>query len=167
MHGSSNIYKQGINVIHHKEILAGALRKIKEKSETGFFDGQSMTSYMADCRWWIEQHECLIIFTRDIGHHACGWWKNPDYERCYHLSISFPGGRNKNSLEKILDGLFGSDKRKVWIEPPYSEFGKSKEVWHYRLFCDPLWQPIIPRGEVYTKEFTEKGWKSYSELNNK
>ena len=26
------------------------------------------------------------------------------------------------------------------------------------------WQPVFPRGEVYSKQFTEKSWKSYSEL---
>lgn len=31
----------------------------------------------------------MLLFTRDIGHHTSGWWKNPDYERCYHLSLSF------------------------------------------------------------------------------
>jgi hypothetical protein len=80
--------------------------------------------------------------------------------------MSFLGGRNKAAIEKILDGLFGQNKKMIWIEPPYSEHGKSKEVWHYRLFCDANWFPIMPRGEVYSKEFTEKGWKSYSEIHS-
>jgi hypothetical protein len=33
------------------------------------------------------------------------------------------------------------------------------------VFCDERWQPILPRGEVYSREFTEKGWKSFSEMN--
>ena len=37
-------------------------------------------------------------------------------------------------------------------------------VYHYRLFCDEGWQPLKPRGEVYTRDFIEKGWKSFSEL---
>lgn len=147
------------------EILLGALQRVKKWASRGEWDGTQPTQYFNDCRWYIEQHECIIIFTRDTGHHSSGWWKNPDYERCWHLSISFPGGRNKIAIEKILDGLFGQDKRKLWIEPPYSQYGKSKEVWHYRLFCDQFWQPIIPRGEVYSKELTEAGWKSYSEVN--
>lgn len=156
-----------MKLISRQEILAGALQKVKSWANTGTFEGRGMTDYFNQASWWIQQYECQIIFTRDVGHHTCGWWKNPDYERCYHLSISFPGGRNKIALEKIIDGLFSSNKKKIWIEPPYSEHGKSKEVWHYRLFCDALWQPIIPRGEVYSKEFTEKGWKSYSEINKK
>lgn len=138
--------------------------RVKSYANRGFFEGDGLSPYFMDCIWWVEQYQCQIIFSRDIGHHTSGWWKNPDYERCYHLSISFPGGKNKNGLEKILDGLFGLGKRKIWIEPPYSRHGKTNEVWHYRLFCDINWQPIIPRGEVYSTEFTEAGWKSYSEV---
>lgn len=154
-----------MKTILRQEILSGALRKVKAYAMTGFFEGDtSIHSYFSNCIWWIEQYQCQIIFTRDVGHHTCGWWKNPDYERCWHLSISFLGGKNKTGLTKIIDGLFGDDKKMIWVEPPYSNYGKSKEVWHYRLFCDQFWQPIIPRGEVYSKEFTEAGWKSYSEV---
>jgi len=142
-----------------------AFERIKKTAAHGFFDGRSKSPYLQNCRWWWEKYECTLIFTRDVGHHSSGWWKNPDYERCYHLSISFPSGKNKSSLNKIIDGLFGANKKMLWIEPPYSQQGKQAEVWHYRLFCDEHWQPIIPRGEVYSKEFTEMGWKSFSELN--
>ncbi len=152
-----------MRTIVRQEILSAALRKVKAVAMYGYFDGQNMTPYFNECRWWIEHFQCQIIFTRDIGYHSSGWWKNPDYERCYHLSISFPGGKNKNGLEKIIDGLFGPDKNKIWVESPYSDIGKSKEVWHYRLFCDEQWLPIIPRGEVYSTQFTERGWKSFSE----
>jgi hypothetical protein len=156
-----------MNTIIYQEVINGALQRVFKKSHTGLYYGNEITPYFESCKWWIMKFECLIIFTRDTGHHTSGWWKNPDYKRCYHLSISFPGGRNKNALEKILDSLFGQNKRKLWIEPPYSDIGKSREVWHYRLFCDEHWQPIIPRGEVYSKELTEAGWKSYSELHQK
>lgn len=142
-----------------------AFERIKKTALQGYFDGESESQYLFNCRWWWEKYECTLIFTRDVGHHTSGWWKNPDYERCWHLSISFPGGKNKNKLNKIIDGLFGSNKNMIWIEPPYSEQGKSAEVWHYRLFCDENWNPIIPRGEVYNTEFTERGWKSFSEVN--
>jgi hypothetical protein len=32
------------------------------------------------------------------------------------------------------------------------------------LFCDAQWQPILPRKEVYTREFTEAGWRSASQV---
>lgn len=156
-----------MKTILKEEILTGALQRVKKWAMRGEYHGQGITAYMQDCMWFIDKYECMITFTRDVGHHTSGWWKNPDYERCYHLSISFRGGRNKNAIEKILDGLFWHDKKKIWIEPPYSEFGKSREVWHYRLFCDQFWQPIKPRGEVYNTEFTEAGWKTYSEVQSK
>ena len=131
----------------------------------GLWQGDDMDEYFMSCRWWIEKYECTVIFMRESGYHSGGWWKNPDYERCWHLSISFPGGKNENKLNKILEGLFGSNKKLLWVEPPYSKEGKSNDVWHYRLFCDENWKAIIPRGEVYNTHFTEQGWKSFSEVN--
>lgn len=158
-----------MNVIQPNEILSGVLRRVKYAASLGLFDGTSnpmMSNYVMNCcSWYLQAYDCSMIFTRDVGHHSGGWWKNPEYERCWHLSISFRGGNNRKALEKILDGLFGEHKRKTWCEPPYSDACKRNDVWHYRLFADENWQPIIPRGEVYSKEFTENGWKSYSELN--
>ncbi len=112
-----------------------------------------------------------IIFTRDAGHHSSGWWKNPDYERCWHLSISFlgmPGAIpvpfEKAEAERIAQGFFGDHARWCWVERPYSPEGKARDVWHYRLFCDPSWAPIQPRGEVYSKEATPADWRSFSEI---
>jgi hypothetical protein len=157
-----------MRTILREEIITGALQRIKKQCLTGYFDGNTLTDYFENCRWYLMQYDCMLIFTRDIGHHTSGWFKNPDYERCYHLSLSFRGrSTNKKTVEKILDNLYGEDKRKVWVEPPFSEVGKSHGVYHYRLFCNEFWIPIIPRGEVYSKEFTEKGWKSYSELHAK
>lgn len=142
--------------------------RIWKTAQHGTFDGLSPDDpYLANCRWWLEDYGCILILTRDVGYHTSGWWKNPDYERCYHLSISFPGGGKRKTVEHILKRLFGDDRRWLWCEPPYSAEGKSAGVWHYRLFCDPAWQPLKPRGEVYTREFTEQGWKSYSELHGK
>lgn len=112
-----------------------------------------------------------LIYTRDIGHHSSGWFKNPDYERCLHLSISFcvnptdaPVPFDKKTGQKIAEAFFEYETRKLWIEPPYSPEGKRADVHHYRLFCDERWNPIIPRGEVYDKTLTEVGWKSFSEI---
>lgn len=88
------------------------------------------------------------------------------YERCYHLSLSFKGGTNKAATDTIITGLFGEDKKMIWIEPAYTDKGKQMNITHYRLFCNQLWQGIMPKGEVYSKEFTEAGWKSYSEVQN-
>jgi len=113
----------------------------------------------------------LLILSFDEGMHSSGWWKNPDYERCWHLSLSFrdpiawePISKNVKATDLWLEAFYGQNRRFVWSESPYSPAGKSNDVWHYRVFCDPAWQPILPRKEVYSREFTEAGWLSFSDL---
>ena len=145
---------------------------LKLKAARIAFDGSQLTAHVLDkCRYYDEGRGVLLLFTRDVGHHACGWWKNPEYERCFHLSLSFKdvesseaAPHNKKLALEWLKLFFGQDRDKLWCEPPYTAVGKKLAVWHYRLFCNPAWEPIKPRGEVYTREFTEAGWKSYSEL---
>lgn len=115
----------------------------------------------------------ILAFTRDEGMHSSGWWKNPDYERCFHLSISFRdpitgalAPKNSRITDDWLDAFYGDAQRYLWAEPPYTKEGKRADVWHYRVFCDPTWSPMLPRGEVYTKDFTERGWLSFSDLKN-
>ncbi len=79
----------------------------------------------------------------------------------------FPVDGIFRKLGHMLEKFFGNNRRLLWCEPPYSKQGKQVEVYHYRLFCDENWQPIMPRGEVYSKQFTELGWKSYSELHSR
>lgn len=123
-------------------------------------------------RYRIDQERvAVIIFTRDAGHHTSGWWKNPDYERCYHLSLSYRARVDGTALEhdrassqKIAQAFFSDDVRQVWIEGPYSPEGRAHGVWHYRLFCDPSWAPTQPRGEVYNRSDTPADWRSFSEI---
>jgi hypothetical protein len=124
--------------------------------------------------WVADDVQNIIIFTRDEGHHSMGMFKNPDYERCFHLSLSFrsdltgkPISKDEKLTKMWVDAFFSpDDQRKLWVESPKSEDGKRNDVWHYRMFCDEHWRGIIPRKEVYTTEFTEIGWKSFSELND-
>ena len=133
------------------------------------------SAYKTFCRGYLPHLGMLFLFSRDEGMHTSGWWKNPDYERCLHLSLSFyetddfgnpgnPRGKNSRLTEKYLHGFFPHNYRWLWCEPPVTNHGKRNGVWHYRLFCDAGWQPIKPRGEVYTREFTEAGWRSYSDV---
>lgn len=145
-------------------LLPDACKRMRYAAIQGVWSGGEQDPYFESCRWLLERYPAICIFTRDTGYHSCGWWKNPLYERCFHLSISFPGGIEKLVVSKIIDGLFGASKKWIWTEPPYSEHGKKAGVWHYRLFCDEDWQPIMPKGEVYSTQFTERGWKSFSEL---
>jgi hypothetical protein len=162
--------------------LESTVVRLKLAAETGLYDGLIATptdrAYFHRCRGicpvgrLADSTMAVLIYTRDHGHHSSGWWKNPDYERCRHLSLSFYDivtGLPRIPLDRKRGGelarmFFGDDTRWVWVEPPYTAEGKLKGVHHYRLFCDVAWQPIKPRGEVYTKDFTEKGWRSFSEI---
>ena len=87
----------------------------------------------------------IACCTRDVGHHACGWWKNPDYERCTHLSISYRNrdgsfaDQDRATSNKLCQLVFGDDASLLWAEPPFSEDGKRRDVWHYRVFADQGW----------------------------
>jgi hypothetical protein len=118
----------------------------------------------------------VVIFTRDTGHHTSGWIKNPDYERCYHLSLSPIQGyitRPDESYGVELDqeitfmwckAFFREHLRLAWSESPKSALGRAHSVWHWRVFANEAWEPIKPHGELYSTELTEKGWKSASEV---
>lgn len=154
-----------MRVLDKHTILFDACKRIKYAATKGLWNGRDHTAYFESCRWLLERFPATVLYTRESGYHSGDWWKNPDYERCWHLSVSFRSGAERKALNDILDNLFGEYKKWLWVEPPYSEQGKSINVWHYRLFCDESWQSIKPRGEVYNTHFTEVGWKSYSELN--
>lgn len=141
----------------------------------GTYDGTTRCfAYLDSCKAiyqdFVTEHQ--LIWTRDFGMHDCGWWKNPDYNQCFHLSLSFQDFKG-NALEhdhKIaedwLELFFGESKRLLWIESPYSEHGKELDIYQYRVFTDCHWQPIMPRKEVYSKDFTPSGWLSYSDRND-
>lgn len=153
----------------------------KLQAARGLYDGrvtQRSKNLIAACTHIFHERRrgvcVVVIFTRDIGHHSSGWWKNPDYERCFHLSLSVktpftlqPLPAEKEAFEELAAAFFGAYTRKCWIEGPYSPEGKASDVWHYRLFCNQSWAPILPRGEVYSREFTEAGWRSFSDIHGR
>jgi len=112
----------------------------------------------------------LLAYTVDDGMHSSGWWKNPEYARCWHLSLSYwyPDGRtaprqNKDTAEWVKL-FFQPNEKWVWSMSAQYDIGKKRGVNHYRLFADEHWQPIKPEGEVYNTLKTEKGWLSWSDL---
>lgn len=159
-------------------IVSPSMDKLARKAKvaaasgaTDYFSSAQDRVYQRRCTHIHVQSETSIVFTRDYGHHSCGWIKNPDFEYCFHLSLAFrdreTGERrpqDKKAAEKWCQLFFGHYRRWLWIESPKSPEGRIADVWHYRLFCDQAWQPIFPRGEVYSTELTEAGWKSWSEL---
>ncbi len=105
-----------------------------------------------------------IVLSFDVGHHACGWWKNADYDRCLHLSLSVNGERKGNGwsyfddpqempanevnewAKLIFEDLHPDALKWLWFEPGY----KGSNMKHLRLFYSKITgQPIMPEGEVY------------------
>ena len=157
---------------HFGKIANRMLREASFGEFEGVMDHRGAT-YLAACTLRDWATGTALIFTRDVGHHTKGWFKNPDYERCLHLSMHpighllvGPGVRelDADTRARWLAAFFHEHVRLAWKESPKTEVGKQIEVEHWRVFCDATWTPILPRGEVYGTEMTEKGWKSSSEL---
>jgi hypothetical protein len=148
---------------------------MKFHAEQGVFTGSQSEvhgRYFQMCRKRHTETGTMLLFTRDSGMHTSGWFKNPDYDRCYHLSLTFWDfalGKQEPYDEKLasawVHAFYGDWTRYIWREG-ISDEAKANGIAscnHYRVMCNPAWQPIIPRKEVYTKEFTEKGWLSFSD----
>lgn len=164
---------------NHDWTKEGVARWLKVESAKWVWNGRDTphgTAYIDHCTAAHVPTGSILILTREDGYHTSGWWKNPDYERCLHLSVSFRDPetgeklpRDKSVTEDWLTLIFGDYRRLIWSEPPCSDEGKKGDMWHYRLFfADPAFTaPILPRGEVYSKEFTEAGWLSFSDMQAK
>lgn len=117
-----------MKVISDEYLRKFDLLVVKNQSEKGIWNGKDITDYFQECRFFIPRFNCTLIFTKETGYHSSGWWKNPDFERCYHLSISFKEGRNESILKKILISVFGNNLKNLLVEAPYSSEGKKNEV---------------------------------------
>ena len=145
---------------------------MEAQAAKGIYNGrmEETGEYLMCCRWFLKKFGALCIYTHDLGMHDCGWWKNPDYNECMHLSLSFRSlllserlPKDNKHTKHIIQLIFREDKKFLWCESPASIGGKRSDVWHYRMFIKNG-KPIMPRSEVYSKKFTEIGWKSFSEL---
>ena len=109
-----------------------------------------------------------LLLTKDKMHHSVGWWRNAEYEFCWHLSISAweraRGKRHPEPEDIPADeerywsfAFFPSDYEKLWHEPggtdprlTPAEKMRHKHFAHLRLFLHPItMEPFIPEGEVY------------------
>jgi len=120
-----------------------------------------------------------LSFSRDRMHHAVGWWRNAEYEYCWHLSVAckvFEGGGQRewadvpfehfphDELRYWATAFYGKDIDKTWTEPGGTDprlTSVEKRIhatmWHVRLFLHPEilnpqgepFHPFIPEGEVY------------------
>lgn len=147
--------------------MANFVKALQQHANSGIWNGRDNSPYYRAAFRVYANSGVSLGLTRDEGHHTSGWFKNPDYERCYHLSIMFRDPETEAPIR------FDFKAAKVWIQlvfPAWQRFiweeGQVSHipVRHYRVFCDAAWKPIVPRGEVYTRDFIEKGWKSWSDV---
>ena len=168
-----------LNLEAHVQRVA---RELRVAARAGAFNGRD------DNAWRVYRQRCtvidvrtgaVLIFTRDEGMHSSGWFKNPEYERCWHLSLSPLAGAmlvgplgeplSTPDLDRALtrrwvSAIFEGELSALWAESPKSPEGIARGVWHWRQFVDPHWRPIVPREEVYSLELTELGWRSASQV---
>jgi hypothetical protein len=74
-----------------------------------------------------------LLFSRDRMHHSVGWWRNAEYEYCWHLSVACkavdypidPDQWNQAPYEPFpepelrywMHAIFPADHMKAWMEP--------------------------------------------------
>src|SRR5262245_33705084 len=138
-------------------ISPAVVQRIRANAHSVVWDGTADTRdqpYFQRCRFVDMATGTQGLFTRDVGAHESGWWRNPDYERCLHLSLSFfdPIAREMRRqrdqrLERLWCRLLFGHKwcHLLWCEPPYSAHGRDLIVVHWRLFCTPQWTPLLPQ----------------------
>ncbi len=81
-----------------------------------------------------------LVFTRDFGNHQFAWLADPAHDRCWHLSIACSDSIERDAW---LRALFGEHVEHLWGQSCVSLYGQQRGVWHWRLFCDENWQPLI------------------------
>ncbi len=70
---------------------------MKRTPEFRTFNGRAPSAYLDMCKSLDSVAGAKLIYTRDVDMHESGWFKNPDYDRCYHPSLSF-GHKLTNEL---------------------------------------------------------------------
>src|SRR4051794_11515663 len=155
------------------EALTAHLRQVATRMRlvadlAGPYDGRQTptnSALIARCRQIDFATGTILICTRDVGHHSSGWLKNPDFEQCEHLSLSFfdPPTQLARPFDRDLaaqwaTAFFGDTLRLAWVESPKTPEGELVGVQHWRVFCGPGWVPLLPRGEMYSTRYTEIGW---------
>lgn len=125
------------------------LIRIKKIAASGINNGSINSDlYRALCSHYFAYSGMLMALTRDDI--TMLQLKDTEYVRCYHAAISFCENKIGNFVPfkhkqawHFFKSLFPNDYEKVWIEPPVSKDGHRLDIFHYRIFCDPQWQPII------------------------
>jgi hypothetical protein len=153
--------------------------RMRRKAEKGWYTGDMRSLQLNSARavvFAVTEPELAVSLSlsRDKMHHSVGWWRNADYEYCWHLSMAtkaiVEGGvpdQGKWSdlpfehfppaeVRYWIHAFFREDVDKLWMEPggtdprlTMDERRAHATMWHARLFLNPLIlnrdaEPFVP-----------------------
>jgi hypothetical protein len=152
------------------------------RTKKGWYTGDTRSLMLYGGRWAGPSRSnprelaISLLLSRDRMHHSVGWWRNAEYEYCWHLSLScctmadfkrveLAGGSLVPVSIEMPDEekrywshlIFGEHVNKAWHEPGGTDPRLTREeklqrryMFHLRVFLNPLtFRPFIPQGEVY------------------
>jgi hypothetical protein len=148
------------------------VRQMRAKARKGWYIGDRPSLERYAARRFARSattNELVVqlLLSRDRMHHSVGWWRNADYECCWHLSLSAipvegswdddKADLPKTEVDHWAQLVFGEWTRWLWHEPggtdPHlspEERWRNRAIQHLRLFIDyATLEPIWPQGEVY------------------
>src|SRR6478735_9787374 len=107
-----------------EEEMHRVVDEMRSVARGGVFRGTTRAAdslYLRSCRRVHAETSTVLIFTRDTGYHTSGWWKNPDYERRWHLSLS------------------AAPSSIILAKPVFTELDrKTRDAWAKAFFGDDL-----------------------------
>lgn len=140
-------------------------RQMRAKARTGWYIGTMFTLEEFGARRLVASQvepELTISMTlsRDKMHHSVGWWRNAEYEYCWHLSLAaksvpLPCDQHEWSEAPWEDlpraevrfwaaVIFEGVDNLLWSEPggtdprlTNEEARERAKMWHFRMFLDP------------------------------
>lgn len=150
-------------------------RAMRFKARQGWYTGDERSLALYGARRVVRaitEPELVmsLLLSRDRRHHSVGWWRNAEYEYCWHLSMAAKaigppvdqGGWAAADFEEIPRGevkawtdiIFGEHVDKLWFEPggidprlTREEARTHAKFWQMRLFLDP--ELLDARGEPH------------------
>ena len=145
-------------------------------------DNKLGIGYFSWARGFHDATGTLLLYSREVWPPATiGEEKTEGYVYWRHLSLSFhetdleagPNryGRMRECLPKDeettarwIEAFFGAQKVWVICEPPSTDNGRKFDVWHYRMPCDPNWEPLARKGSQIAQIFSGAGWHPWLDL---
>lgn len=157
-------------------------RQMRAEAKRGWYTGTPITAASHVARRGVRSKvnpelAISLSLSRDKMHHSVGWWRNAEYEYCWHLSIACkaweaslsPAAWTAAAFEEFPRdevrywawAFYPQDTDKVWQEPGGTDPRLTPEekhrhatMWHLRVFLHP--EILDARGEPF-HTFIPKG----------